>query len=96
MDRSGFLNSLIDERSFPWTRIFTDLEKAIPPGVRVITLTPRLVDGRAEVSMQVGVVSAESEIQFLQAMEKSKAFSGSHGGSGSPCGRGLARRTGSF
>ena len=76
MDRSGFLNSLIDERSFPWTRIFTDLEKAIPPGVRVMTLTPKLVDGRAEISMQVGVVSAESEIQFLQAMEKSKAFSG--------------------
>lgn len=75
MDRSTFLNSLIDERSFPWTRIFGDLEKAIPPGVRVITLTPRLVGGRAEVTMQVGVTSAESEIQFLQAMEKSSAFS---------------------
>ena len=76
MDRSAFLNSLIDERSFPWTKIFTDLERTIPPGVRVMTLTPKLTDGRAEISMQVGVNSAESEIQFLQAMEKSKAFSG--------------------
>lgn len=76
LDRSSFLNSLIDERSFPWSKIFTDLETTIPPGVRVITLTPKLVNGHAEISMEVGVTSSENEIQFLQAMEKSRAFSG--------------------
>jgi hypothetical protein len=76
IDRAYFLNSLIDERSFPWTKIFMDLEKTIPPGARVISLTPRLVNGRAEVAMTVGVTSPESEIQFLQAMEKSPAFTG--------------------
>jgi hypothetical protein len=76
MDRSGFLNSLIDERSFPWTKIFMDLEKTIPPGVRVISITPRLVSGRAEVDMEVGVLNTDSEIQFLHAIEKSPVFSG--------------------
>lgn len=76
MDRSTFLNALIDERSFPWTKIFMDLEKTVPPGVRVISITPRLVHGRAEVAMEVGVASTESEIQFLQAVEKSPVFSG--------------------
>jgi len=76
IDRSSFLNSLIDERSFPWTKIFADLEAAVPPGVRVLSLTPKLVDGRAEISMQIGVNSNESEIRFLQALEKSSAFSG--------------------
>lgn len=76
MDRSSFLNSLIDERSFPWTKIFSDLEATIPPGVRVISVTPSLVDGRAQVALQVGVNSNESEIRFLQALEKSSAFSG--------------------
>lgn len=76
IDRSAFLNSLIDERSFPWTQIFMDLEKTLPPGVRVISISPHLVNGRAEVAMQVGVASAENEIEFLKAIEKSDVFSG--------------------
>ena len=75
MERSAFLNSLIDERSFPWTRIFMDLEKTLPPGVRVVSISPHLVNGRAEVALQVGVLSDQSEIQFLQAIEKSPVFS---------------------
>jgi hypothetical protein len=76
MDRSTFLNALIDERSFPWTRIFMDLEKTIPSGVRVINITPRLVNGRAEVSMEVGLADSDSEIEFLHSMERSPVFSG--------------------
>jgi hypothetical protein len=76
MDRSSFLNSLIDERSFPWTKIFMDLETTIPPGVRVISVSPRLAHDHAEVALQVGIVSADSEIEFLRALEKSRAFSG--------------------
>ncbi len=75
IDRSAFLNSLIDERSFPWTRIFMDLEKTLPPGVRVVSISPHLVNGRAEVGLQVGVLSDQSEIQFLEAIEKSPVFS---------------------
>jgi Tfp pilus assembly protein PilN len=76
LDRSAFLNSLIDERSFPWTRIFMDLEQTLPPGVRVVSISPRLVNGRAEVSLQVGTATDDGKIQFLQAIEKSKMFSG--------------------
>jgi Tfp pilus assembly protein PilN len=76
LDRSAFLNSLIDERSFPWTRIFKDLEQTLPPGVRVVSISPRLVNGRAEVTLQVGAATDENKIHFLQAMEKSKMFSG--------------------
>jgi hypothetical protein len=76
IDRSTFLNSMIDERSFPWTRIFADLEKTLPPGVRVVSISPRLVNGRAEVVLEVGVISDEAEIHFLEAIEKSRVFSG--------------------
>jgi Tfp pilus assembly protein PilN len=76
LDRSAFLNSLIDERSFPWTKIFMDLEQTLPPGVRVVSISPQLVNGRAEVTLEVGAASDESKIQFLQAIEKSKTFSG--------------------
>lgn len=76
LDRSEFLNSLIDERSFPWTRIFADLEQTLPPGVRVVSISPRLEKNRAEVTMQVGAQSGESEVKFLKAMETSRVFSG--------------------
>jgi Tfp pilus assembly protein PilN len=76
LQRSEFLNSLIDERSFPWTRIFTDLEQTLPPGVRVISISPKLDKGRAEVTLQVAAQTGASEVQFLKAMETSKVFSG--------------------
>jgi Tfp pilus assembly protein PilN len=76
LDRSAFLNSLIEERSFPWTKIFTDLEETLPPGVRVVSISPRLVNGRAEVTLEVGADSDESKIKFLEAIEKSSVFSG--------------------
>ena len=63
LDRAAFLNSLIDERSFPWTKIFMDLEQTLPPGVRVVSISPRLVNGRAEVQLKVGAATDESEDQ---------------------------------
>ncbi len=76
LDRSAFLNSLIDERSFPWTKVFMDLEQTLPPGVRVVSISPRLVNGRAEVELEVGAATDEGKIRFLEAVEKSRVFSG--------------------
>jgi hypothetical protein len=76
LGRSAFLNSLIDERSFPWTKVFMDLETTLPAGVRVVSIEPRLVNGRAEVALEIGALNDEGKIAFLTAIEKSKAFSG--------------------
>src|SRR5580704_8428450 len=76
LDRAAFLNSLIGQRSFPWTKIFMDLENTLPPGVRVVSISPKLVDGRAEVSMVVGAENDESKLKFLEGIEKSPHFSG--------------------
>ena len=76
LERSAFLNSLIDERSFPWSKVFVDLEHTLPPGVRVVDISPRLENGRAEVALTVGAETDASKIQFLEAIEKSNVFSG--------------------
>lgn len=75
MEQAKFLNSLISERSFPWTKIFMDLEQTLPPGVHVVSIAPKLVNGRADVSMVIGASSDATKIQFLEALEKSKNFS---------------------
>jgi Tfp pilus assembly protein PilN len=76
LDRAGFLNSLIGERSFPWTKIFMDLEETLPAGTRVVEISPHLDNGRAEVELTVGAANEETLIRFLKAMESSKVFSG--------------------
>jgi len=75
LDRAAFLNSLIDQRSFPWIKIFMDLEQTLPPGVRVVSISPRLDNGRAKVTLTVGASTDEGKIKFLEALEKSKVFS---------------------
>jgi Tfp pilus assembly protein PilN len=75
MDRAAFLNSLIDQRSFPWTKIFTDLEKVLPAGVRVVSIAPEMKDGQVDVKLEIGAVSDKSKIAFLEALQSSNAFS---------------------
>jgi Tfp pilus assembly protein PilN len=75
LDRAAFLNSLIDQRSFPWTKIFMDLEQILPPGVRVMNISPKLVNGKAKVTISIGAATDESKIKFLELLEKSPAFS---------------------
>jgi len=76
LDRADFLNSLIGERSFPWTKIFMDLEETLPAGTRVVEISPKLENGRAKVELRVGAANEESLIRFLKSMESSKVFSG--------------------
>lgn len=78
LDRANFLNSLIGERSFPWTKVFADLEETLPAGVRVVSISPKLVNGQAEVVLTIGAVNDEQKVRFLEAIEKSKKFSDIH------------------
>jgi len=75
MERAAFLNSLIVRRSFPWTRIFMDLEQRLPEGVRVVSISPRMREGRVELKLVVGATSDEGKLEFLKTLERAKEFS---------------------
>jgi len=74
-DRAEFLNGLIQQRSFPWTKIFENLEEKMPVGVRVVSISPKMDKGRVEVKLTVGARSDEDKIRLLQALEESAEFS---------------------
>lgn len=76
LKRAAFLNSLIDDRAFPWTKVFMDIEQTLPPGVRVVSISPALENDRAKVTLVVGADSDQSMVKFIQALETSKVFSG--------------------
>ena len=70
LERSVFLNELLLRKGISWTRIFADLEKALPHNVRIIQIHP-VVDSRNHVTldMQVGSETPEPVIKLLQTME---------------------------
>jgi Tfp pilus assembly protein PilN len=75
-DRAAFLNSLIAQRAFPWTRIFMDLEQSLPEGVRVVSIEPRLVGDHLELRLLIGSSNDDAKLKFLRALESSSDFSG--------------------
>ena len=48
---------------------------ALPPGVHVVSVQPKLEKGRMSVHFTVGASSDDAKIKFLRAMESSPAFS---------------------
>src|SRR5260370_135341 len=74
-DLSAFLNGLIAQRAFPWTRIFMDLERNLPEGVRVVSIEPRLADDHLELKLTIGARTDEGKLEFLKALENSRSFS---------------------
>ena len=73
--RAAYLNSLIQQRAFPWIKIFMDLEQILPEGVRVVSIEPKLSGDTVKLTFLVGALSDESKLKFLKALESSPEFS---------------------
>ena len=73
--RAAYLNSLIQQRAFPWIKIFMDLERILPEGVRVVSIEPKLSGDTVKLTFLVGALSDESKLKFLKALESSPEFS---------------------
>lgn len=73
--RAAYLNSLIQQRAFPWIKIFMDLERILPEGVRVVSIEPKLDGDTVKLNVLVGALSDESKLKFLKALETSPEFS---------------------
>ncbi len=73
--RAAYLNSLIQQRAFPWIKIFMDLEQILPEGVRIVSIEPRMSGDTVQLTVLVGAMSDESKLKFLKALESSPEFS---------------------
>ena len=79
LKRSQFLNGLIEARTFPWTKMFADLEQILPAGVRVTRISPQMdSEGHVKVEFSVGAVNDEQEHKFLESLDSSPVFSDIH------------------
>lgn len=76
LERSVFLNTLVERKSISWTRIFADLEAVMPYGVKLIQVRLPQVNSRNEVTldMVVGTQDPAQVIQFMNRLAASPRF----------------------
>jgi type IV pilus assembly protein PilN len=76
LERSVFLNSLIQRKAISWTRIFSDLEKVMPYNVRLVSVRLPQVDNQNQVllDMVVGADDSAPVLDFLKRLEKAPQF----------------------
>ena len=74
LERSRFLNGLITRKAFSWTQLFMDLEKIMPPRVRVVSLQPEPAEGQAALRLLVEGDSRERALDLVRRMEESERF----------------------
>jgi hypothetical protein len=76
MERSLFLNSLIDRKAISWTKLFADLEKVVPYNVRLVSVRLPEVDSdnRVLLDMVVGAKERPELLELVQHLEAAPQF----------------------
>jgi hypothetical protein len=69
LEHSVFFNDLLRRKGISWTRIFADLEKAVPYNVRVVQIHPTVdSENRIVLDMQVASESPDPVVELIKTM----------------------------
>jgi len=74
-DQSEFLNQLFARKALSWTRVFTEMEKIMPPNLHVVSMKPEYT--KTDDLMLRVVVATDSRdraVELVRRMEKSSHF----------------------
>lgn len=75
VDKSEYLNTIFARKAFSWTTVFSDMEKLMPPGLRVLSIAPTLDDqNQLQVHIVVGGESRERANELVRNLEKTPRF----------------------
>ncbi|MGA2215535.1 MAG: hypothetical protein ABSH31_19840 [Bryobacteraceae bacterium] len=76
LERSLFLNTLIDRKAISWTKIFADLEKVMPYNVRLVSVRLPAVNSNNQVllDMVVGAKDVQPILELFKRLEGSPQF----------------------
>jgi len=74
LERWSALQELVDRRAFSWSRLFVVLEELAPPGVRVLSLAPRVQGGSVKLELEAEARSQPEALELLRALEARPEF----------------------
>ena len=67
---------LVDRRAFSWTGLFAALEAALPPGVKLVSVSPQTKAGRTDLTLAAVGRRPEDALAFLQSLQAHEGFDG--------------------
>ena len=70
------VKTLVDRRAFSWTGLFAALEQALPPGVRLLAVTPGGGGAATELTLAAVGRSSEDALALLEALQAHADFEG--------------------
>jgi Tfp pilus assembly protein PilN len=65
---------LVDRRMFSWTGLFAALERALPPGVRLVSVSPLEEGGQTELGLTAVGRSSEDALALMAALQSHEEF----------------------
>lgn len=68
------VNAAIEQRAFSWGGLLVQLERALPPDVRVTSIQPRLEDEGIVVSLHLESRGEEELSTFMNQLERQGTF----------------------
>jgi Tfp pilus assembly protein PilN len=68
------LKDLVDRRAFSWTGLFSVLEQALPPGVRLLSISPEVEKGAMRLTLTAAARSYEQGIELIRILEDRPEF----------------------
>ena len=72
----GAVKKLVDRRMFSWTGLFASLEGAMPPGVRLVSVTPNVGRGQTVLTLAAVGRSNEDALALLASLQEHPEFEG--------------------
>ena len=76
VSRVRFLNAILERKAFSWNVLLREIERIVPPSVRIVTLVPEFGEtGDVRLQMEVRGRSVEAFSRFLRALEDNASFS---------------------
>ena len=68
------LRALVDRRAFSWSALLASLEELLPAGVRLVSITPNLKDGRVSLDIAAVARGFEDRQALLYSLQESPQF----------------------
>jgi len=65
---------LVDRRAFSWTGLFAALEQALPPGVKLVSVSPAEEEGQTELALAAVGRSNEDALALMASLQSHEEF----------------------
>src|SRR5262249_40844226 len=74
VNASQFFDNAIKRRTFSWTTLFDQFERALPPNVKMVSIIPTIRDTDINITMEVAGRTLNDVITLVKALQASPAF----------------------